>query len=109
MEDIKIDRRTKEYKESIRNPEILNESLEPSPEEVPKAVKLLESCGAKVLTPGQPGADLLHCIKCGKELNEGERNSTSRAHCRDCIWENEGKKVGKSVREKLEEAERNGL
>ena len=93
MEEVKIDKRTKEYKESIVNPEILNESLDYS----------------KV--GNNPGWS--KCFKCGVDLEPNPDGSprwrSQPEACRSCIWENEGKKVGKSVREKLEEAERNGL
>ena len=35
-----------------------------------------------------PKPDLLHCLRCGVELLDDERNSKSFACCRKCIWRN---------------------
>ena len=77
MEEVKIDKRTKEYKDMVNNPEIAVEGVD-------DAIKLLESRGMRVSTP-KSGRDLLHCPGCGVELLEDERNTKSPAYCNECI------------------------
>ena len=131
--EVKIDKRTKEYKENMKAHDDLNRinddlnringvepaspPTEPYPEpvvpdtttagveqsdppeikdeqsEVEKAIKLLESHGVVVLTPGKSGVDLLHCPGCGVELLEDERNMKNRAFCSECVHADENKIV----------------
>jgi len=43
---------------------------------------------AEEVRPEVKKLDFLHCPGCGAELLEDERNSTSVAYCRKCIWRN---------------------
>jgi len=75
--EVKVDKRTKEYKEMVGNPEAAEAILTPPGEPI-----------GKIPPPPKPKPDLLHCPRCGVELLEDERNGKSVAHCRKCIWEN---------------------
>ena len=92
--EVKIDKRTKEYK-------MQQESLEqPSPLEVVEDTTIdgttqipVTFSGTIPISPAnsfsiKPKPDLLHCPGCGAELLEDERNGKSVAYCRACIWRN---------------------
>ena len=82
--EVKVDKRTNAYKDSIKN-----QAVEPTPQEVADTMEAIEQSDPPVVyPPPKPKPDLLHCPRCGVELLEDERNGKSVAYCRACIWRN---------------------
>ena len=81
--EVKIDKRTNAYKNSIKNPEIAVEEGSIEYERNKRIDNVIIEAAAKGLPVK---IDLLHCPGCGVELLDDERNSKSAAYCRACIW-----------------------
>jgi len=94
--EVKIDKRTKEYKEMVANPEVEvhneridNIIIEAAAKGLPPKTEAIEPLDSPAVHPTpKPKPDLLHCPGCGAELLEDERNGKNVAYCRACIWEN---------------------
>ena len=88
----KIDKRTKEYKDTRNCPPLTGEEkmslsrpvvdAEVCPHGIP--IEMADNCYGCRMTKARVTFD--HCPSCGAELLEDEKSYTCEAHCRKCIY-----------------------